>query len=284
MAKQVLLISANGGVGSVVARTLLANGDVVTATVSRAEKLAAFERDIPGCRQVIPLDLSQAEQVRETLDGLIAGMDSLDAVIVCGATSPFAPTEMTSFAMFRRTMEVNCVSHLAIYQAALPALRRSTGRMVFISSLSGRVATPMMGAYCSSKFALEGLADAMRQEASEWGIHVILLQPGNIDTPIIPAARETLAAMIPALPDKEQELYGKLYRQMQYRVNSTLDAGGIMSPQKVADAAMQALAADPPQTRYQVGADAEMLVEMSRTRPDREIDALVLDIYRSAPV
>ena len=284
MNKQVLVISANGGVGLAVTRAMIAHGCRVTATVSRPEKHTAFLAQLPGCERVITLDLSRAENVRKKLAKTIAGMDRLDAVINCAATSPFAPAEFVAFDTFRHVMEVNCLGNLAIYQAAMPALRQSRGRLIMISSFSGRVATPMMSAYCASKFALEGLADTMRQEAGEWGVEIILLQPGNIDTPVVRQARDVLDAAIPVLPQPERELYGKLYAQMQYRVHATLDAGGIMPPEKVAEAALEALEAAEPEPRYPVGADAELLIQMSHTRSDRDIDALVLDIYRSAPV
>jgi NAD(P)-dependent dehydrogenase (short-subunit alcohol dehydrogenase family) len=287
-ARSALLIGANGGVGAAVARTMLGRGYRVTATVSRPETAASFVRDVPGCRRVHALDLSDSAiteaSIGEFIAEIIATGSQLDAVVICAAVSPFAPAETTSLAMFRNTMEINCVSHLAIYRAAMPALRACRGRFVFTSSLSGRVATPMMGAYVASKFALEGLADVMRQEAGEWGVEVILLQPGTIDTPILSRSRNALAVAIPSLSKDEDALYGKLYRQMQYRVVSALDQGGLMSPQVVAEAVIHAVETPTPQPRYRVGSDAEFLIEASRTKSDREMDSLVLDIYRSSPI
>ncbi len=286
-ARSTLLIGANGGVGAAAARTMLGHGYRVTATVSRPESKASFEKDVPGCRRVHVLDLSDSASVERSIEEIIADLvateSRLDAVVVCAAVSPFAPAETTSLAMFRRTMVINCVSHLAIYRAAMPALRACRGRFVFTSSLSGRVATPLMGAYVASKFALEGLADVMRQEAGEWGVEVILLQPGTIDTPVLSRSRAALAAAIPGLSKNEDALYGKLYRQMQYRVVSALDQGGLMSPQVVAEAVIHAIETPTPEPRYRIGSDAELLIEASRTKSDRDMDSLVLDIYRSSP-
>lgn len=284
MKRNVLVVSANGGVGSAVTRTLLDHDDRVIATVSRPEKMAAFRGEFPGCEKILSLDLAASDCIGEVIASAMAGIENLDAVIVCGAVSPFAPMEMTALDVFRNTMEINCVSHLAIYQAVMPLLRKTRGRLIFTGSLSGRVATPMMGAYVASKFALEGLTDTMRQEASEWGVEVILLQPGNIDTPIVRNSSEKLAATIPCLPENENALYGHLYRQMAYRVDEALAAGNMMKPEKVGEAALAALDAEIPETRYRLGPDAEFLIEASRTRTDREIDAIVLDIYRSAPI
>lgn len=284
MARNALVVGANGGVGKAVAAALLARGYAVTATVSRPEKLEAFRKEMPGCSRTLALDLADGDDVLATLRDVIADMAQLDAVVVCGAVAPFAPAEMAPLEIFRRTMEINCVSNLAIYQAAMPALRRSKGRLILTSSWSGRVATPIMAPYVSSKFALEGLTDVIRQEAGEWGVEVVLLQPGAIDTPMIRSSRDALAAAIAVLPQEEKTLYGKLYLQMKYRTDAALEAGGITPPEVVAAAAIHAIETDKPQPRYPVGADAELMVEASRTKSDREVDALILDIYRSSPI
>ncbi len=283
MARNVLLIGANSGLGRAVARRLIGRGDSLTALVSQQATLEQFERDIPGSRRVLVLDLSDAEAVREFTSRLIQTIAPLDAVVLCPALSPFGPAEMSPLEEFRRTIEINCISHLAVYQAVMPALRRDQGRFVITSSLSGRVATPMMGAYVASKFALEGLADVMRQEASDWGVAVIVLQPGTMDTPALVRSRDAIAAKLAALSDAERGLYGRLYRQMMYRVEEAL-AGGLMQPEVVAAAVIEAIDSPDPLPRYRIGADAEFLIEASRTKSDREIDAIILDLYRSAPI
>lgn len=284
VARNVLLIGANGGLGRAVARQLIDHGDSVTALVSQQATLKQFERDLPGSHRVLALDLADADAVREFAATLIPKIAPLSAVIFCAAVSPFAPAEMSSLDEFRRTLEINCISLLAVYQSAMPALRRDGGRLVITSSLSGRVATPMMGAYVASKFALEGLADVMRQEASEWGVPVIVLQPGTIDTPVLNRSRDALAARLAALSDSERGLYGRLYRQMLYRIEEALAAGGLMRPEVVAGAVIEAIDSPDPLPRYRIGADAEFLIEASRTKSDREIDAIILGLYRSAPI
>ena len=284
MARNILLTGANSGLGRAVARKMIGRGDAVTALVSQKATLEEFERDVPVSRQVLALDLADAEGVRDFAATLIPKITPLNAVVFCAAVSPFAPAEKSSLDEFRRTLEINCISLLAVYQSAMPALRRDGGRLVITSSLSGRVATPMMGAYVASKFAVEGLADVMRQEASQWGVAVIVLQPGTMDTPVLKRSRDALKARLTALSDEENGLYGKLYRQMLYRVEEALAAGGLMRPEVVADAVIEAIDSPHPLPRYRIGADAEFLIEASRTKSDREIDAIILDLYRSAPI
>lgn len=279
-----LVIGANGGMGTAVARALLGAGYEVSATVSRPDAVASFGEVCPGCREVETLDLGYADDVKERLVGLVGRMERLDAVIVCAAVAPFAPAETTSLAVFRRTMEINCVSNLAIYQACLPSLRQTGGRLVLTSSWSGKIATPVMASYVASKFALEGLCDVMRQEAQAWGVEVVLIQPGALDTQMMRRSQAALADAIAALDPHEAVLYGTLYRQMKYRADEGLANANYSSPEIVADAVLAALRAEQPSPRYPVGRDTESLFELARTLDDRAMDAFILEMYRSAPV
>lgn len=279
-----LVIGANGGMGTAVARALLDAGYDVGATVSRPDAIASFAQACPGCQEVEPLDLGCAQDVKEQLAGLVGRMPRIDAVIVCAAVAPFAPAETTSFAVFRRTMEINCLSNLAVYQACLPALRRTGGRLVLTSSWSGKVATPVMASYVASKFALEGLCDVMRQEAQAWGVEVVLIQPGALDTQMMRRSQAALADVIASLDPHEAALYGTLYRQMKYRADEGLANANYSSPEIVADAVLGALRAERPSPRYPVGRDTELLFELAKSGDDRAIDAYILDMYHSAPV
>jgi NAD(P)-dependent dehydrogenase (short-subunit alcohol dehydrogenase family) len=283
-ARTAVVVGANGGMGAAVTRALLQQGYHVAATVSRPDTLDAFLAAFPACSHAVPLDLSDAGAVKAQLTGLVENLPRLDAVVVCAAVAPFAPAETTDFDVFRQTVEINCLSNLAVYQSCLPALRRSAGRLLLTGSWSGKVATPMMASYVASKFALEGLVDVLRQEASAWGVQVVLIQPGALDTQMMRRSQASLAATIASLPESETALYGKLYRQMKYRADEGIANANFTAPEAVAATVCQALEATHPATRYPVGADAIYMCDMAATRSDREIDDFILDMYRSAPL
>lgn len=283
-ARTAVVVGANGGMGAAVTRALLQQGYDVSATVSRPDTLDAFLAAFPACSHAVPLDLSDAGAVKAQLKGLVENLPRLDAVVVCAAVAPFAPAETTDFDVFRQTVEINCLSNLAVYQSCLPALRRSAGRLLLTGSWSGKVATPMMASYVASKFALEGLVDVLRQEASAWGVQVVLIQPGALDTQMMRRSQASLAATIASLPESETALYGKLYRQMKYRADEGIANANFTAPEAVAATVCQALEATYPATRYPVGADAIYMCDMAATRSDREIDDFILDMYRSAPL
>ncbi|AMK20470.1 MULTISPECIES: SDR family NAD(P)-dependent oxidoreductase [Sphingobium] len=279
-----LVIGGNGGMGLSVIRTLLTSGYRVGATVSSIDALFAFTKACPDCVAVEVADLARSEDLKTLVERLIRNLGSLDAVIICAAVAPFAPAETTAPDVFRRTMEINCLSNLAVYQACLPALRQTRGRMIFTGSWSGVVATPMMASYVASKFALEGLVDVMRQEAGAWGVEVVLVQPGALDTQMMRRSQASLAKVIADLPADEEALYGRLYRQMKYRADEGLAAQKFTSPDTVAAVIVHALEVERPETRYPVGSDAEYMCDMARSRTDREIDAVILDMYQTAPL
>jgi NAD(P)-dependent dehydrogenase (short-subunit alcohol dehydrogenase family) len=281
MTKRILIVGANGGVGEAVTLKLLDLGYDVIATVSTPAKVAPFRGRHPGCGEVLPLDLADSAVVAAQLREALSRIDRLDGIVVCGAVAPFGPAETVSIDKMRAAMEINCFSNLAIYQVAMPLLRESRGRLILTSSYSGRVATPMMAPYVASKFALEGLTDVLRQEAGEWGVNVILLQPGGIKTPMIERSRQDLSTLISTLSEREERLYGDKYRKMLWRTEAALEDDNLTEPATVEEIAIGALQSESPRPRYAVGPDAEMLIRISKERSDEEIDAMVLELYRS---
>lgn len=276
--KTAIVVGAGGGVGGALARQLIARGYRVIATVSRPERIADLRRDLPACRDIIALDLADADSTAQTLTRVRDTLPRLDAVIVCAADGPaFRPAEFMPLMAFRRAMEINCVSNLAIYQATMPALRRDGGRIVFVGSLSGRVGTPLMAGYVASKFGLEGLVDVMRMEASRWNVEVVLLQPGGIDTKMVAASMVAATTALNEAGLQERELYDELYQQTIGRVG---EEKALPTPDSVAAVCIEAMECEKPEPRYRVGRDAEYLIAASRSKSDREIDELVLSAYR----
>src|SRR5690606_2440480 len=120
-----------------------------------------------------------AAAVRSALGGrALAGVVNNAGVAIPAPLEHLPPDDL------RRQLEVNVVGQLAVTQAFMPALRDACGRVVFIGSIGGRVASPMLGAYSASKFALEAIADALRRELRPWRMHVAIVEPATVATPI----------------------------------------------------------------------------------------------------
>ena len=162
---------------------------------------------------------------------------------------------------------------VAVTQAFLPLLRKAQGRVINIGSDSGLLSQPFVGAYCASKFALEALTDAWRQELRPWGIQVSIIEPGNIQTPIWEKSSAAAQQLLEGMPRRAHELYGPAIEAVR-KATAKLAASGI-PPAAVARAVIHALTAKRPKTRYRVGMDATLIALLARYVPDRLRDTLV---------
>src|SRR3954452_184060 len=189
----VLLTGASRGIGRATAVRLASSGWTVLAGVRTEADGDALVRD--GGAKIVPLHLDIADDADvAALDEKLPGR--LDAVVNNAGYALDGPVETLTLDDVRRQLDVNVVGQLAVTQAVLPRLRASSGRVVFVSSLSGRISTPMTGAYNASKFALEGLADALRIELRRWRIPVVLVEPGPVSTDLWHGAEQQLDATI----------------------------------------------------------------------------------------
>src|SRR5947209_10628447 len=202
----VLVTGAARGIGRATALRLAAAGWEALAGVRQLPDGEALAGAHAGHITPVTLDITDPDQLAALGEVLPARLDALvnNAGIVVGG-----PIEAIPPAELRRQLEVNVVGQAAVTQAALPRLRDSRGRIVFVSSLSGLVATPMFGAYNASKFALEGMADALRMELAPWGIRVVIVEPAQTDTDLWQKADADLDQAVASLSDEHRRLYAK---------------------------------------------------------------------------
>ncbi len=175
----VLITGASTGIGAACALHLDRLGFRVWAGVRRPSDGEALVGQ--ASRQLTPiiLDVTDSNSIAAALAGVGAGAggDSLAGLVNNAGIVVAAPVEILPIAELRTQLEVNVIGLVAVTQAALPLLRLGRGRVVNIGSISGRMATPVIGAYAASKFAVEALTDALRVEVQPWGIDVALIEP-----------------------------------------------------------------------------------------------------------
>jgi NAD(P)-dependent dehydrogenase (short-subunit alcohol dehydrogenase family) len=208
-----------------------------------------------------------AAMLRAELGG--AGLDGL--VNNAGVAIP-SPLETMPIEAFRRQLEVNLTGQVAVTQAVLPLIRGARGRIVFVSSIGGRIAFPMTGAYHAAKFGLEAVGDIFRQELRRWEISVAVVEPGSIDTPIWASGERAADEIGGDIPARE-ELYGKAIASYR-KVTRNLAERGI-PPAKVAEAVEHALTSSRPRARYLVGLDAKAQARLKLVIPTRVWDRIV---------
>ena len=182
---------------------------------------------------------------------------------IAGPLEVFPADELT------RQLDVNVVGQLRVAQALLPALRRRRGRIVLMGSISGRSALPFLGAYAMSKFALEAMADALRVELAPFGIHVAIVEPGTIATPIWTKPQRAASDFSP----EAAALYGERLDRFR-RLAAQRSANSAVPADEVAKAVEHALTAKRPKTRYLVGPDAKRRARVQKL-PDRLRDRVL---------
>jgi NAD(P)-dependent dehydrogenase (short-subunit alcohol dehydrogenase family) len=257
----VLITGASRGIGRAIAESLAGSGWGVYAGVRRAD-------DAPAGVTPVILDVTDAEQVR-ALDPVLP--TELDAVVNNAGVVVDGPLEAITLADLRRQLEVNVIGQLAVTQAVLPRLRASQGRIVFISSVSGRIATPWTGAYNASKFALEGMADSLRIELRPWRIKVILVEPAATDTALWQDALSQLDATTSAMSDEHRRLYAGHIKGMT-RTTKMIQKQAVPADH-VVRAVERALHDRRPKARYPVGAPAKVQLVMDAVTPTAIMDA-----------
>src|SRR5262249_47433530 len=153
-------------------------------------------------------------------------------------------------------LEVNVIGQVAVTQVFLPALRASRGRIVNMSSIGGRAASPITGPYAASKFALEAISDALRLELTPWGISVSIIEPGSIATPIWGKSTAGANDLMARFPEQQLDLYRDMIANTMAVVAEAAKRASPVS--LVVRAVEHALTSPRPRTRYVVGNDAKM--------------------------
>lgn len=271
----VLVTGAGRGIGRTIAEQLAAHGWDVIAGV-RSEAAAAELRAVDPQRiSTIVLDVTD--------DGQIAALDDvlpahLDAVVNNAGIVTAGPMETLTSEQWRRQLDVNVVGQLAVTRAVLPRLRAARGRVLFISSVNGRLSTPLIGAYAASKFALEAAADALRMELSPWRIAVVLVEPAQTDTDMWRTAGTMVDDVEAALTPAERELYGRHIEGM--RASVPISQRLAVAPEKVSDVVRAALTVRRPRARYVVGAGPRLQVAFMTNLPARVRDRVLRTVMR----
>jgi NAD(P)-dependent dehydrogenase (short-subunit alcohol dehydrogenase family) len=268
----VLITGASTGIGEATALRLQKAGFRVFAGVRKPEDGDRLRS--AGVTVVQPFDVTKQEDIDaavRTVEQELNG-SPLRGIVNNAGIGIGGPLEALDLDDFRRTIEVNTTSQLAVTKAFLPLLRKSKGRIVNMASIGGRVAQPFAGPYVASKFALEAVTDVLRVELLEWGVDVIAIEPGTIATPIWEKSSQEAEKVLAKLTPEQRELYGKRLAKMSKVLERQNKRGA--RPEKVAEAVEKALTASRPRTRYLIG-DAHVLLNLKRILPTRWLDRLL---------
>jgi NAD(P)-dependent dehydrogenase (short-subunit alcohol dehydrogenase family) len=270
--KSVVITGASTGIGEACALRLAGLGFRVFAGVRREADGLALQQKSPDRLTPLLLDVTDPAHIAAAVErvGAAMGASGLAGLVNNAGVAVGGPLEFVPLDELHWQFEVNVIGPVAVSQAFLPLLRQGRGCIVNMSSIGGRSATPFFGPYCASKFALEALTDALRLELQPWGLEVVLIEPGEIATPIWQKSLAVAERLIAKMPPQANELYGPVIDFMLKMISQTEG----LSPDEVAQAVAHALTAPRPKTRYLVGRDAKIRVWLERL-PTRWRDRLI---------
>jgi NAD(P)-dependent dehydrogenase (short-subunit alcohol dehydrogenase family) len=266
----VVITGASTGIGRATAlRLARARFDVLAGV--RREEDGADLRAQDGRIEPVLVDVTDAGQIANLAARVgaapLAGLVNNAGIAVAG------PLEGVPINLVRRQYEVNVFGLLAVTQALLDPIRAGQGRIVNIGSIGGRINTPFVGPYSSSKAAVRSLSAALRRELRPWDIRVALVEPGALDTPIWRKGEQGAQETIDALPDRVRTLYA---RPLDALVAATRKiAANASSADDAAQAIEHALTAERPKAIYTVGREARIQGALHSVLPARTFDALV---------
>lgn len=217
-------------------------------------------------------DGSSVESAIRQIDDAV-GDGGLQGLVNNAGVARAGPLEHLPLDEWRSQFEINVFGQIAVTRAALPLVRRGRGRICFVGSVSGRMGGPLMGPYAGSKFAIEGIAQSLREELRPWDIEVSVIEPGPIKTSIWEKGRSYAADMEARLGADAMEQYRDQVEAAVKGIDTNERIGA--SPSKTSDAIEHALLAARPKHRYLVGTPAKLAGPLTRLLPDKALGRLM---------
>jgi NAD(P)-dependent dehydrogenase (short-subunit alcohol dehydrogenase family) len=217
-------------------------------------------------------DLDQIAAARKVV-GEEAGEAGLQGLVNNAGVAVGGPLEHLPLERWRWQFDVNVFGQIAVTQAFLDLVRQGRGRVSFTGSIGGRNANAMLGPYAASKHAIEAISQSLRGELEPWSIHVSVVEPGAIKTPIWDKGRNTADMLAEQLGPEAAAQYAEGIDFVRKGIE--FQDKNAASPEKVAKAFEHALFSRRPHTQYLVGIDAKVLGTLNRLLPQSVLDRIV---------
>ncbi len=277
-----VVTGSSSGIGFETALLLARSGFHTYATMRNLEKskkiteIASTEK---LSLQVVQLDVNDDISVKNAIDkivGAAAENKRIDALVNNAGYGLVGAFEDLSIEEIKAQFETNLYGVIRVTQQVLPVMRKqnSGGTIVNVSSVGGRIGVPVLSAYQSTKFALEGLSESMSYELEPFGIRVVIIEPGFIRTNIVNSSTSAQKALDPKSP------YFPLMQKVKNHFKSMIEnASSSSPPEEVAKVILHAITSENPQLRYTVGNDAATIIQARMNMPDKEFRKMVIQNF-----
>jgi len=267
MSQVVLITGASSGIGMETAIELCNRGFVVYGAARRVEHMKSLsDKGI----HVLPLDVTDEVSMKQCVDSIIQTEGKIDILINNAGYGSYGAVEDVPISEARRQLDVNLFGLARMIQLVLPSMRsQKSGCIVNISSMAGKVHTPFGAWYHATKFAVEGFSDALRFELEPFGIRVVIIEPGGINTDWGIIASDNLAKT------SGTGVYGEDAMKMARVFHNAYSRKEYSDPSVVARTICRAVTAHRPHTRYAVGFMAKPSIFFRKILSDRLLDRIL---------
>jgi NAD(P)-dependent dehydrogenase (short-subunit alcohol dehydrogenase family) len=262
-----VVTGSSSGNGSETSLLLAKNGFYTYATMRNLDKSTTMKEIARKDRlhlEVLRLDVTDDNSVTDAIDMISSRHGRIDVLVNNAGYDAFGAVEELSMKEIRQQFETNFFGAVRLMKAVIPIMRKQrSGIIVNVSSIGGLVGVPLNSAYTGSKFALEGFSESMKYELEDFGIKVILIEPGAVNTNFL----ETLEARRAINPDSP-------YLELSKKASEGRKAAfkQASSPMQVAEVILNAIKSEKPNTRYLVGNDAATIMERKKNNSDFELE------------
>ena len=267
--KVILITGASSGMGKETALKLIKEGHIVYGAARRVEKMQAL---VDAGGHALKMDVTNDEQMEAGVNQVIKEQGKIDVLVNNAGYAIYGSVEETSIADARRQFEVNIFGLARLTQLVLPHMRKQqSGKIINISSMGGKIYTPLGAWYHATKHALEGWSDCLRIELKPFNINVVIIEPGAIATEFGDVMLD------PMLERSANGPYRSITQAVAKTVKASYEKAGASSPPSViADAISSAIRSSRPKTRYVAGKLAKPLMFIRKYFGDRFFDWAVM--------
>ncbi len=271
--KVAVVTGSSSGIGFQTALLLARNGFSTYASMrdtKKSERITSIASNEKLPLQVIQLDVNNDSMVKNAIDGIVDDGKRIDVLVNNAGYGLFGALEDLSIDEIKSQFETNFFGMIRVTQAVLPIMRKQNGgTIVNISSVGGQVGVPILSAYNSTKFALEGLSESLSYELERFGIRVIVIEPGFIKTNIMNSSITAKKGL------NEKSPYYTLTQRIESYFKFMMDSPESSSPEEVAKTILKVLTSDNPQLRITVGNDAQGIIQAKRKMSESDFTKLM---------
>jgi NAD(P)-dependent dehydrogenase (short-subunit alcohol dehydrogenase family) len=270
MTKVALVTGSSSGIGYETALLLARNGFDTFATMrnmNKSKEITEVSKRENLPLRVMQLDVNDDRSVADAIKNILNEKKSIEVVVNNAGYGLMGSVEDSSLDEIKAQFETNFFGAIRVIKEVIPIMRKQrSGTIVNVSSVAGRIGFPMGSAYVSSKFALEGLSESMSYELKQFGIKIVLIEPGVINT--------NFAFATPKKALEANSSYSQLMNKMEENLFSTIANG--TPPKDVANVILHSITKESPEHRYLVGNDAVELINARKNSTDEEFEKIIV--------